>query len=300
MADRQYKSAMEDEEIKRRGDMHKELLSMNLCPELSEEAALKIGVGSIEIGIDFCLEEETRVRVRSEHKVVIQKTGLRSQGAKAASLRGLGASPPADLLGNVAMGPRKMPKLGAAGADGAASGGCARAGAVRDARSPAPAPAPTCAASVSTSASASASASMGGDGGSGGGGGGGGGSLDILEGKLMNHLGRLRHYLGKLKGLDATRAQDCFAASNARAAASSAPHASVVGTRVRGQPRPQPNLKAALRRRKASLTSLTHTHLVHTHTNTQTHAHTYAHAHTPVQAHTSPTLIPSPTPGVAT
>ena len=98
MADRQYKSAMEDEEIKRRGDMHKELLSMNLCPELSEEAAIKIGVGSIEIGIDFCFEEETRVRVRSEHKVVIQKTGLRSQGAKAASLRGLGASPPADLL----------------------------------------------------------------------------------------------------------------------------------------------------------------------------------------------------------
>ena len=151
--------------------MHKELLSMNLCPELSEEAALKIGVGSIEIGVFFCLEEETRVRVRSEHKVVIQKTGLRSQGAKAASLRGLGASPPADLLGNVAMGPRKMPKLGAAGADGAASGGCARAGAVRDARSPAPAPAPTCAASVSTPASASASASTGGDGGGGGGGG---------------------------------------------------------------------------------------------------------------------------------
>ena len=102
MADRQYKSAMEDEEIKRRGDMHKELLSMNLCPELSEEAALKIGVGSIEIGVFFCLEEETRVRVRSEHKVVIQKTGLRSHGPEAASLPGLGASPPADPSSDVA------------------------------------------------------------------------------------------------------------------------------------------------------------------------------------------------------
>ena len=82
--------------------MHKELLSMNLCPELSEEAALKIGVGSIEIGVFFCLEEETRVRVRSEHKVVIQKTGLRSHGPEAASLPGLGASPPADPSSDVA------------------------------------------------------------------------------------------------------------------------------------------------------------------------------------------------------
>ena len=125
----------------------------------------------------------------------------------------------------------KKPKLGAAGADGAASGGSARAGAVRGARSPAPAPAPTCAAYAYASASASASASTGGDGDSGGGGGGG---LDKLEGKLMNHLGRLRHYLGKLKGLDATRAQDCFAASNTRAAASSGSHASVVGARGGG------------------------------------------------------------------
>ena len=65
----------------------------------------------------------------------------------------------------------KARKLVAAGAGGRASGGCARAGGVRDARSPAPAPAPTCAASVSTPASASASASTGGDGGGGGGGG---------------------------------------------------------------------------------------------------------------------------------
>ena len=65
----------------------------------------------------------------------------------------------------------KARKLVAAGAGGPASGGGARAGGVRDARSPAPAPAPTCAASVSTPASASASASTGGDGGGGGGGG---------------------------------------------------------------------------------------------------------------------------------
>ena len=109
----------------------------------------------------------------------------------------------------------KKPKVGAAGADGAASGGGARAGAVRDARSPAPAPAPTCAASAYASASASASAGGGGDSG-----GSSGGGLDKLEGKLMNHLGRLRHYLEMLEGLDATRAQDCAAASNTRVAAS--------------------------------------------------------------------------------
>ena len=75
--------------------------------------------------------------------------------------------------GQVAAAPKgsKARKLVAAGAGGRASGGCARAGGVRDARSPAPAPAPTGAASVSTPASASASASTGGDGGGGGGGG---------------------------------------------------------------------------------------------------------------------------------
>jgi hypothetical protein len=93
---------MEDEEKTRRNDMYNKLLGMNLCPGLSEEAALEIGVGSIEIGIFFCLEEETRVRVCSEDKVVAPKTGLRSQGPNSASLRGLGASPPADLLSNVA------------------------------------------------------------------------------------------------------------------------------------------------------------------------------------------------------
>jgi hypothetical protein len=65
----------------------------------------------------------------------------------------------------------KVRKLVAAGAGGPASGGCAPAGGVRVARSPAPAPAPTCAASVCPPASASASASTGGDGGGGGGGG---------------------------------------------------------------------------------------------------------------------------------
>ena len=40
---------MEDEEKTRRNDMYNKLLGMNLCPGLSEEAALEIGVGSIEI-----------------------------------------------------------------------------------------------------------------------------------------------------------------------------------------------------------------------------------------------------------
>ena len=82
--------------------MHKELLSMNLCPELSEEAALKIGVGSIEIGVRFCTEAVTCARVRREAKLVVPKTGLRSHGPDAASLPGLGASPPADPSSDVA------------------------------------------------------------------------------------------------------------------------------------------------------------------------------------------------------
>jgi|TARA_B110001469_G_scaffold39590_1_gene39268 hypothetical protein len=59
---------MEDEEKKRRGDIYKELLSMGMCPELSDEAALKIGVGSIEIAVMFVIDEETCKRVRRKHK----------------------------------------------------------------------------------------------------------------------------------------------------------------------------------------------------------------------------------------
>ena len=90
----------------------------------------------------------------------------------------------------------KKPKLMAAGAIGAASGGSARAGAARDARSPAPAHGPT----------SPASASAGGDGvrdsGSG------GSDVEKWEGKLMKHLGQVKRYLEKLQGKDATRAQD--------------------------------------------------------------------------------------------
>ena len=90
----------------------------------------------------------------------------------------------------------KKPKLMAAGASGAASGGSARAGAARDARSPAPAHGPT----------SPASASAGGDGvrdsGSG------GSDVEKWEGKLMKHLGQVKRYLEKLQGKDATRAQD--------------------------------------------------------------------------------------------
>ena len=83
--------------------MHNALLGMGMCRVLSREAALVIGVGTLDIGVVFCIEEETRVRVRSEHKpVVIQKTGLRSHGPDAASLPGLGASPPADPSSDVA------------------------------------------------------------------------------------------------------------------------------------------------------------------------------------------------------
>ena len=90
----------------------------------------------------------------------------------------------------------KKPKLMAAGASGAASGGSARAGAARDARSPAPAHGPT----------SPASASAGGDGvrdsGSG------GSDVEKWEGKLMKHLGQVKRYLEKLQGKDAARAQD--------------------------------------------------------------------------------------------
>ena len=96
------KIGMEDEEKTRRNVMHNTLLDMGMCPWLREEAAFEIGVGSIEIGVLFCTEEKTRVRVRREAKLVVPKTGLRSQGPDVASLPGLGASPPADLLSDVA------------------------------------------------------------------------------------------------------------------------------------------------------------------------------------------------------
>ena len=101
-ADVRDKIGMEDEEKTRRDVMHNKLLDMGMCTGLSAEAALEIGVGSIEIGVFFCTEETTRVRVRREDKVVVPKTGLRSQGPDVASLPGLGASPPADLLSDVA------------------------------------------------------------------------------------------------------------------------------------------------------------------------------------------------------
>ena len=108
---RRTTARMEDEEQQRREEMHAQLLCMGMCQELSDEAALKIGVGSIEIAAMFCIEASTRERVRSEAQKVEHKTGLRSQGAKAASLRGLSASPPADLLGNAAMGPKSSMAL---------------------------------------------------------------------------------------------------------------------------------------------------------------------------------------------
>ena len=93
---------MEDGERKRREDIHLRLLDMEMDPELSDEAALKIGVGSFAIAVDFCVLAATRERVRKEAQKVPHKTGLRSQGPT--SLRGLSAPPP-DLLGNAAMGP---------------------------------------------------------------------------------------------------------------------------------------------------------------------------------------------------
>ena len=96
------KIGMEDVEKTRRAEMHNALLRMGMCHVLSREAALVIGVGTLDIGVVFCIEEETRVRVRSEHKVVIWGSGLRSHGPEAASLPGLGASPPADPSSDVA------------------------------------------------------------------------------------------------------------------------------------------------------------------------------------------------------
>ena len=94
---------MEDWERKRREDIHLRLLDMEMDPELSDEAALKIGVGSFAIAVDFCVLAATRERVRKEAQKVPHKTGLRSQGPT--SLRGLSASPPANLLGNAATRP---------------------------------------------------------------------------------------------------------------------------------------------------------------------------------------------------
>ena len=89
-----------DGERQRREIIHAALLDMGMSQDLSAEAALKIGVGSIPIGVDFCLYPDTRARVRNEAQMVPQKTGLRSQGP--ASLRGLNAPPPANLLANAA------------------------------------------------------------------------------------------------------------------------------------------------------------------------------------------------------
>jgi hypothetical protein len=102
LSDVRPKIGMEDVEKTRRDDMHNMLLEMCMCPELSKEAALDIGVGSIDIGVRFCTDGATRARVRREAKSVVPKRGLRSQGPDAASLPGLGASPPADLLSVVA------------------------------------------------------------------------------------------------------------------------------------------------------------------------------------------------------
>ena len=99
------------DERMRREKMHAQLLGMDMCPVLSKEAALEIGVGSLNLAIDFCLNEQTRERVRKEAQKVVQKTGLRSQGAQAASLRGLSAPAPADLVGNAAMGRRSSMAL---------------------------------------------------------------------------------------------------------------------------------------------------------------------------------------------
>ena len=92
-----------DGERQRREIIHAALLDMGMSQDLSAEAALKIGVGSTGIGVDFCLDPDTRERVRNEAQKVPQKTGLRSQGP--ASLQGLNAPPPANLLANDAMGP---------------------------------------------------------------------------------------------------------------------------------------------------------------------------------------------------
>jgi hypothetical protein len=98
LSDVRPKIGMEDVETTRRNVMHSKLLDMGMCPKRSKEAALDIGVGNIEIGACFCTDAGERARVRLEAKSVVPKMGLRSQGPDAASLPGLGASPPADLL----------------------------------------------------------------------------------------------------------------------------------------------------------------------------------------------------------
>ena len=60
-------------------------------------------VGSVNLAIDYCVDEQTRERVRKEARKVVQRTGLRSQTAEAAPLRDLSAPAPADL-GDAAMG----------------------------------------------------------------------------------------------------------------------------------------------------------------------------------------------------
>ena len=75
----------------RKEEMHAQLLRRGICPVLSEEAALEIGVGSIGLAIDFCFDEETRERVRKETQKVVQKTGLRYVRARPHLVVGGGA-----------------------------------------------------------------------------------------------------------------------------------------------------------------------------------------------------------------
>ena len=79
------------EERMRREKMHAQLLGMDMCPVLSKEAALEIGVGSLNLAIDFCLNEQTRERVRKEAQKVVQKTGLRYVRARPHLVVGGGA-----------------------------------------------------------------------------------------------------------------------------------------------------------------------------------------------------------------
>ena len=79
------KIGMEDVEKTRRAEMRNALLRMGMCRVLSKEAALDIGVGTLEIGVCFCTDPGERARVRLEAKSVEPKSGLRSQGPDAAS-----------------------------------------------------------------------------------------------------------------------------------------------------------------------------------------------------------------------
>ena len=60
LSDVRPKIGMEDVEKTRRNDMHSMLLEMRMCPKLSKEAALDIGVGNIDIGVCFCTDGATR------------------------------------------------------------------------------------------------------------------------------------------------------------------------------------------------------------------------------------------------